>query len=130
MSLEGAVTGAVPGAAAPVPGAAAPVPGAGDFFKKGSKLVAVFDVDDGNTAKIQAAGFAPAGTTPDKINLKDVTFGKDAGDIATNLLKDEGKSGRDIAVKFGGKPKRKSSKNRRKSKGGRKPKRKSSKNRK
>tara|TARA_A100001015_G_scaffold237297_1_gene269849 strand:+ start:2603 stop:2935 length:333 start_codon:yes stop_codon:yes gene_type:complete len=34
------------------------------------------------------------------------------------------------SVRFGGKPKRKSSKNRRKSKGGRKPKRKSSKNRK
>lgn len=57
--------------------------------------------------------------------------GDKPADIASNIIeKSATESFITDSVNFGGKPKRKSSKNRRKSKGGRKPKRKSSKNRK
>lgn len=135
MSKIPTLEGLVKAAEVPVKTEVVPVtkePGAGDFFNAGSNLVAVFKVADGNKTEIQYAGFAPEGTDLKDINLEKVTGGETAAKIAENLLKTDA-SGRNITKdegKAGGKPKRKSSKNRRKSKGGRKPKRKSSKNRK
>ena len=101
------------------------------FYEAGNKLIVEFKVGENNTASIRGAGFAPKDTELKDMNLASITGGDSAATIASNLLI-TGATGVNIKKPLltAGKPKRKSSKNRRKSKGGRKPKRKSSKNRK